>query len=211
MSIVTLNPSASIYVQQGYPNQNRNSEDRLRFGTPSQLTWGLRTLMKFNFSSIPAGSIINSAKVSVYAYYDDSYYNEITYYIRRITSDWTPTTATWNNQPTYTATGQVSATHSGHNKWYESDITNLIKSLFDGTYTNYGIAFIQDPQVVETSKTVSRSGTYVPKLIIDYTPAGCKVKEGGLWKNGLVYVKNNGVWKQGLVYVKDSGLWKLGN
>lgn len=41
-------------------------------------------------------------------------------------------------------------------------------------------------------------------------PRGPRVKDGGVWKNTILYVKDAGVWKIAIPYVKDAGTWKIG-
>ena len=41
-------------------------------------------------------------------------------------------------------------------------------------------------------------------------PRGPRVKDGGIWKNTVLYVKDAGVWKIAIPYVKDNGTWKIG-
>lgn len=62
------------------------------------------------------------------------------------------------------------------------------------------------------------NATYVPENTLAYTsaislsriPRGPRVKDGGVWKNTILYVKDNGTWKIAVPYVKDNGTWKIG-
>lgn len=211
MPSIILNPTSGCYIQQSYPNTNRNNEDRLRVGTVTYIHWGVRSLINFDVSQIPPKSIINSALLELYAYNDGSSYTaEIQFYSRRITTAWDPSTVTWNSQPNATTVGQEASTpNSRYEKWYEVSVKNAIQAWVNGE-VNYGILLVQDPQIIKTNKAFYRSGDLRPKLTIDYTPIGCHVRHNGEWRRGMVYAKENGEWKQGLVFARSDGEWKQG-
>jgi hypothetical protein len=47
-------------------------------------------------------------------------------------------------------------------------------------------------------------------VVLPRIPRGPRVKDGGVWKNTVLYVKDAGVWKVAIPYVKDAGTWKIG-
>ncbi len=103
--------------------------------------WG-RALIHFDLSPIPAGQVITSAKLRLYLrYYTTSAAGAIG--AHRITSSWTETGATWNNQPSHSVTAAGSASiGSTREIWYEWDVTNLVKDWYAGAYTNHGFKMI---------------------------------------------------------------------
>lgn len=62
--------------------------------------------------------------------------------LNRITSSWTEGGVTWNNQPTYTTTGQVSMGTPTWDQRKVVDITQFYKDWKNGTYPNYGMMYI---------------------------------------------------------------------
>ncbi|MBR0327511.1 MAG: DNRLRE domain-containing protein, partial [Clostridia bacterium] len=105
------------------------------------------TYLKFDLSSIPKGSIITSATLSLYSYDADmNWQASVALVARRVTSSWDQTTITHNSQPSNTSTSQASGTFSGYNKWYDFDAKSLVQSIVNNT--NYGIVVLF---TVETS------------------------------------------------------------
>lgn len=109
-----------------------------------------RTAMKFNMSSIPAGSTIIGAT----AYFQAKPINNIrpnepTYttntnasLLQKITSTWSETTATWNTQPTVTTTGQkVQVKSTSFNQNYQVDITDFVQFWVNKPDSNFGMMY----------------------------------------------------------------------
>lgn len=109
-----------------------------------------RTAMKFNLSSIPVGSTITNAT----AYFQGNPVNNIrsgqsTYttntnaaLLQKITSTWTETTATWNNQPGVTTTGQKTQAKSTlDNQIYPVDVTDFVQFWINKPDSNFGMMY----------------------------------------------------------------------
>jgi hypothetical protein len=85
--------------------------------------------------TIPIGATIDSAKV--FFNVTSASGKEVT--LHRITYSWQEMMVTWNNfGGSYDATAENSFTPSGMG-WYSANVTGLINSWIDGTYSNYGI------------------------------------------------------------------------
>jgi len=97
----------------------------------------IRCLLKFDYSLIPPGAIIDSARLLLFAdptplngnLVDAHFGPANSFYLQRITSSWTvPTLYTWNSPPGVTATNQLiipQSTSSFQNEVL--DITQLVK------------------------------------------------------------------------------------
>ncbi|MCX6316432.1 MAG: DNRLRE domain-containing protein [Bacteroidetes bacterium] len=97
----------------------------------------IRNLVKFDYSSIPTGATIDSARL--YAYADlapingnlvDAHFGTANaFYIQRITSTWTtPSQFTWNSPPFVTASNQVTVPQSSSSfQDLAVDVTNLVR------------------------------------------------------------------------------------
>lgn len=170
MAITTINLTDGTFVYQGYPTQAYGQgESFYRVGTATYSTWRARSLINVPLEAIPAGAIINSAKLRLYA--GDSTISSaassltITFYARRITSSWT-NAATWNDQPSATTTGQGSVTGSGwNNTLYELNVTAIVQAWISGT-ANHGLMLIQDNTTTSTTKVFPKSTAV---LVVDYT------------------------------------------
>jgi hypothetical protein len=145
-------------------------------GNPSNL----RGLIKFDLSSIPANAVITSAKISLYAVTTtplngnlvDPMSGDNASYLQRVTADWSPTTVTWNNQPTATTANQVTlATSTSVNQNYTNvDVTLLIQDM--RTNGNYGFLLRAINETAFRSMTFASSNhsnaAIRPKLEVCY-------------------------------------------
>lgn len=180
MATTTINLTDGTFVYQGYPTQAYGQgESFFRVGTATQSTWRARSLINVPLGAIPAGAIINSAKLRLYA--GNSTISSaassltITFYARRITSSWT-NSATWNNQPSATTTGQGSVTGSGwNNTLYELDVTAIVQAWISGT-ANHGLMLIQDNSSLSTTKVFPKSSAV---LVVDYTEPTATITQFG--------------------------------
>lgn len=209
MSVVTLRPTQSVYVSYGAPNNNYNGNDKLRVGVQSSSGTRYMSLIQFDLSEIPPMALINWAILEIYSYEDDSWRAAIPILVQRCTSSWSAASVTYSTRPSVTTSGQASATHGEYNVWYDYNVKNIVQAWANGS-ANYGVWLIQDGTTTQRGKAFIRSGDNRPKLTIDYTPIGCRVKHGGQWKQGMVYAKSGGVWRLGQVYAKSGGAWRLG-
>lgn len=171
MATTTINLTDGTFVYQGYPTQAYGQgESFYRVGTATQSTLRARSLINVPLGAIPAGAIINSAKLRLYA--GNSSISPaassltITFYARRITSAWT-NSATWNNQPSAVTTGQGSVTGSGwNNTLYELNVTAIVQAWINGMANHGGLMLIQDNAATSTTKVFPKSTAV---LVVDYT------------------------------------------
>ncbi|MCX7680588.1 MAG: DNRLRE domain-containing protein, partial [Anaerolineae bacterium] len=132
----------------------------------------VRSLVRFDLSSIPTGATINQATLRLYLVSSWDYPNRtrtITTY--RIGSSWSESGVTWNNQPSHAeAFGSAGVTHGAWG-WYAFDVTNLVRGWVNGTWPNYGI-MLRGPEWSGTDSSwksfATRESTYDPQLVITY-------------------------------------------
>ncbi len=138
-----------------------------------------RSLIQFDFSTIPGGAHITEAKLSLYFAYnnstnehcDEAGSNECV--LSRINEDWDESTVTWNTQPTYTSDNEVILPHSiDPNQDYENiDVTALVQDMFE--FGNYGFFFkLKNESYYRRMTFGSGDNDDVfthPKLVIYYT------------------------------------------
>ena len=209
MPELILNPTQSTYLSYGAANNNYSANDWIRCGVQSTTSTRYLSLFQFDLSDIPLRSIIDSAVLKLWSFDDGFTWNAETTQLAKMNIEaWAAGTATYNNRPDTTDDDQASGTNSGYNTWYSWDMQALVQSWANGN-ANYGLTLIQDGLTTAKGKCFKKSGVYVPKLTINYTPVGCSAKSAGVWERGLVYAKDGGVWGQGLLYSKD-GTWKQG-
>ena len=100
---LTIQKTGVIYatVQNDLPDYAYGDEGLWAYSVPRNQTGAydlVHSFFQFDLSSIPAGSKVNWARLSLFkAYGSNSGSN--TALLRRVTSAWDPATVTWNTQP----------------------------------------------------------------------------------------------------------------
>jgi len=170
-------PSADTTILQGIPSGNFGSATDMWAGyehCSSSANGITRSLVRFNLSSIPAGTSIANATLSLYLVNScDTSNRTHTVTTYRVKDDWSSST-TWNSQPgTGEAYGSASISSRTY-KRYTFDITDLVRGWVNGSYTNYGL-MLRGPESSGSSSarlgfgTLNASGTtYDPYITITY-------------------------------------------
>jgi len=149
-----------------------------------------RSFVKFTaLNSLPAGTVITSAKLSLYREDSTTYWNYGTdqgnsYYpgspyplsnplwLQRATADWDQSTITFNNQPPVTTLDEVAVpattVHYGSNV-IDLDVTQLINDMIATPGTNYGFCIrLQTEGYYREQAFNSSESQNGPKLVITY-------------------------------------------
>ena len=144
----------------------------------------VRGLLNFDLSQIPAGAIIQSATLSLYADTNntsDGYLGQPTYgtdnatYINRVTSSWIDYVVNWNSQPSFTTSGQALIPQSAnvHQDYPNIDITAFAQYWAANPSQNYGMELVMRDTFHYNSMIFCSShypdSTKRPKLQICYT------------------------------------------
>jgi len=108
-----------------------------------------RSLMRYDLSQIPAGSVILSAQLSLFAdsTSSQSYPGQPTYgnnnasYLHFVTSGWNPATVTWNTQPQASNTNQVLLPQSTNTSedYLNIDISGFVQDWVNNPNNNNGM------------------------------------------------------------------------
>jgi hypothetical protein len=196
-AVTTIQPaSKDAYLWQYNPTVNYGNQLLMYVGGAPN--WREHTLLKFDLSSIPDGSVINSAYLRLY-------YNAAgstgdpggrTYTVHRITQDWVELECTWNIFSTgnswTTAGGDYADIHKasltlpsmgGQNSWVSWTVTDIVKDWINFGNPNYGF-LIREEEVVgiySAFRSTQHSDLATrPILEIDYTPPRAHVPVGGV-------------------------------
>jgi type IX secretion system substrate protein len=139
-----------------------------------------RSLMQFDFSSIPMNATIISAQLSLYGHNSiDNTQNSSPLsgsnasLLQRVTAAWSPNTVTWNNQPATTTTNQVPLAESisSTENYLNIDIKNMVVDMINNG--NYGFMFRLDTEsyyrcLLFATMANSDTATF-PTLVINYS------------------------------------------
>ena len=148
--VIIFHPTDDTYVILHKPTSIRGHLDNMyiqnHYGAGGAPNWGCDMLIKFDLSSIPPGTLINSATLKIYYYkyaFNSPAGNDLT--LHRVTSDWDEDTACGNNKPSYTPEVTSSAIVPGSpGFWLEWDVTSDVQDFIDGQEINYGFQIIDD-------------------------------------------------------------------
>ncbi len=170
----SFSAAADAYMQSGSPNANNSS------GAVMDLTDTRDGVVRFDISSIPSGSTITSATLTLVATAVGSAASVKNYGAHRILADWTEGTVTWNTPGSTSgthyassATQTVAVSTTGSYSW---NVASDVASFVSGSATNYGWRIIWSSNTSGTNKQVSfgtkenvTSGNR-PVLSVTYTP-----------------------------------------
>lgn len=165
------------------------SQVNINYGGNNQLaamTWTfqgvegtVRGLIEFDLTSIPSGSVITSAALSLYGIGDNSGFgghsdlsgsNEA--WIQRVTSFWDEGTVTWNTQPSSTSVNQVALNAStvSNEDYIDLDVTALVQDML--TFGNNGFMIkMQDENYYRRLNFASSDNSNAelhPQLVVCY-------------------------------------------
>ena len=138
-----------------------------------------RSLINFDFSSIPSNATISSATLSFYGNPTTSNSQgstgNNTCYLQRVTSAWTSATVTWSSQPTTTTLNQVTIPQSSsiYQDYPSIDMTTLFTDAFNNQSSSFGFIMKLVNESLSNSM-VFCSTDYSdpdkrPKLVVCYT------------------------------------------
>ncbi len=181
-----------------------------------------RAMLRFNLSSIPAGSLVISAKLTLY--FNPTSANLAQHSqmggsnaagLYQITSPWTENTVTWNTQPTYSTSNYAllpADTNPSQN--YIIDVTSMVQSMVNSPATNYGFLLKLLTEQYYRGLTFASSdhpdSTLHPKLEITYgivtPPSGIATADGPTTFCSGDYVYLSATYNIGATYQ-----WKKNN
>jgi hypothetical protein len=187
-----LTAATEAHLLEGYPSAGCGRSSVMMVGYDDMLDPDgriARGLIEFPITMVPPGMTIARATLQVLLVESWDYEGAsrtITTY--RATSPWAEGIVGWNNAPGLgEAYGSFSAGH-GDWQWYSSDVTNLVRGWYSGTYPNYGL-YLRGPEHSGNDSSWKGFGTgdvmvgdeiAWPRLVIEYDVAGSSPKPASL-------------------------------
>ncbi|WP_243495792.1 DNRLRE domain-containing protein [Priestia aryabhattai] len=172
----SVQTSSDAYVSSQYASTNYGTASKkwdsgqneyaLKVGYYDGTTGTNYAYLKQDISSLK-GAVIDSATFNAYvthAYYADSP-NGL--WLDEVSSDWSPSTLTWNNKPSST---NIAKTDVGRDKWAQFSVTNTVQSWLSGSKSNYGFKLHTNGNGQTFWKKVvsGDNATNVPYLSVTY-------------------------------------------
>lgn len=191
-NVTTLTADIDTQLNSAAATTNYGTDTTFKVGESFSGSGTFRGLMKFDFSSLPAGATINRARIRMVTQADDSNSNR-TMKVYRQKRAWTEAGATWNKydgtnnwstaggfhaddceQTDIGSYGLVAAEQDGH--FFFIDLTaSKIQEMINGTFTNNGIMFKNDTETddaVAFYSSESATTAYRPILYVDWSGGG---------------------------------------
>ena len=178
----TLDAVSDTYVNEVAPDATAGSLTELYAGRLA--TGDRRELIRFDLSSIPAGSTIHSATLTLYAVFNmaaasdaPAAANQV--YAVRNTASWKEATVSWNTRPATAAAADDTPTKvdPGSAAQYDLAVTGAVRQWITNGATNNGFTLRGDgsstwPTLMLTYSRESSTAAQRPKLVVSYTPPG---------------------------------------
>lgn len=209
MSVITFQSTnvQDIYLDSASPTTNTNGDTHLYIGDLNIGAESTRTILKFPLDdgTIPAGSTINSATLSLFKLTDYSNNNR-TAQVFRLLRVWSETQATWNVYTTGNSWSTAGADNSvtdrensnvgtrafvtgeGVNAFADFTLTasKVQEMISGGVFTNNGFIIRMNTEIDdgwEFASNAHATGADHPKLVVDYTapvssPSGLSTNKG---------------------------------
>lgn len=148
----------------GYGDTNYGTSTGMYVGYDLD-TGTFRSFVRFDLSSIPSGSTINSASFNAYV---DGVSGSPTIDVYRVLSSWGEHNITWNNQPDVEEVPTVSrvVSYDDEGEWISWDVTELVRAWLAGT-PNHGLS-LWGP-TGGWARFNTRETAYTPYLLVNYT------------------------------------------
>jgi len=189
--IVSLDALDSCRILKGAPNSPYGSTV-LSVWHPGFYSEEHRSLIRFDLSSIPYGSIINSARlylVTNHSPWAERPWENHTTYVHAVTKGWVGAKATWNSANHETGDtwssrgGDYSSVVDTNNEWVVGEgntltwnITTLVSEWINGSRENYGV-LLKSTEPTTAHFYGQNDSANGPKLIVDYDSGTVEVME----------------------------------
>ena len=163
---MTVSTNADAWINQGSPSDNKGDDSILKVMSKSGGD-NLRALVNFPMPQMPAGCVVDTATLRIYA---DSASSGRTLQAFRLASSWSENNVTWNNQPSTTGTAATTTSSSG---WREWAVASQVQAMYD-TAGHHGF-LIRDAvenQDNEQQLFSREKGENPPQLIVTFIALG---------------------------------------
>jgi parallel beta-helix repeat protein len=166
----TLTADADAWLQQGSPSDNKGDDSTLKVKSQGPAD-NFRAVLRFPLpASIPAGCVVESATLRVYA---ASSVGGRTIEALRLIGPWTESGITWASQPATNGTVSAATTTSNAG-WREWNVTTHVQAVYVAG-ANYGFLIrdaVENNGGAEQAFNSRESGNQRPELIVRIAPAG---------------------------------------
>ena len=164
-SQVTASANADAWIMQGDPSKNNGSDSNLKVMAKGSAS--LRALVRFDLPAAPAGCVIDTATLRLYA---GGVKDGRTIEAVRLNGAWNEGGVNWTNQPS--TTGAAATVGSGGSSgWREWSVAAQVQAMYSGTNHGFLIRDSNESGDAEQQYYSREKGSDTPQLVIRFKPA----------------------------------------
>ena len=127
----------------------------------------LRALVRFDLPTVPAGCVVDTARLRVYA--SSASGSQRTLQAFRLDGAWTEGGVTWANAPQTTGSAATTTSGTGYREW---DVATLVQAMYSsGSNHGFLIKDATEGQDAEQQLHAREKGQNVPQLVLTFKPA----------------------------------------
>jgi hypothetical protein len=162
----TLTSAADSWLNQSSSTSNNGSDGILKVMSKSGSS-NMRALVRFNLPAIPAGCVLQSANLRLFAASASS--GQRTLQALRANASWTESGVTWANQPATTGAAVTTTSGTGYRAW---TVTNMVGNMYaSGSNNGFLIRDATESQDAEQQFHSREKGDSPPQLVLTFTAA----------------------------------------
>jgi hypothetical protein len=127
----------------------------------------LRALLRFDLPTTPAGCVLDTASLRVFAGSASS--TERTLQVFRVNGSWSESGVTWSNQPATAGSAVTTTSGTGYRQW---SVAALVQAMYSaGSSNGFLIRDATEGQDAEQQFFSREKGENPPQLVITFRPA----------------------------------------
>jgi hypothetical protein len=158
----TVNAVADSWIEQGSPSSNKGSDSILKVMSKSG-NGNLRALVRYNLPGIPAGCVLDTATLRLYA---GSSASGRTLQALRLNGSWTEGGVNWSNQPATTGTAATTTSGTGYRSW---TVTSAVGAMYSsGSNNGFLIRDATESQDAAQQFYAREKGESPPQLVVTF-------------------------------------------
>jgi hypothetical protein len=165
-SVQTMTSVADSWIDQSSPSSNKGGDSILKLMSKSGNA-NLRALVRFDLPTTPAGCVLDTAKLRLYAASASG--SQRTLQAFRVGGSWTESSVTWANAPQTAGTAATTTSGTGYREW---NVATLVQAMYStGQNNGFLIRDANEGQDAEQQLHAREKGTNVPQLVLTFKPA----------------------------------------
>ena len=162
----TMPAVADSWIEQSSASSNKGSDSILKVMSKSGNS-NLRALVRFNLPSIPAGCVLDTATLRVYAGSASS--SQRTLQALRLNGSWTESGVTWSNAPATAGSAATTTSGTGYRQW---SVAALVQAMYSsGSNNGFLMKDATESQDAEQQFYAREKGENPPQLVVTFKPA----------------------------------------